>query len=318
MTRRGFLRSSITMLAASGLSCRPWMTDVPARRASVRFGLVADCHYANAPTAGTRFYRDSLGKLDECVGVVNAEKARFLVELGDLKDQGNPPVETDTLRYLRDIEQRFQRFEGPTYHVLGNHDMDSLSKGQFLENVTNTGIEATRSYYSFDFEGLHFVVLDANHKSDGTDYDHGRFDWRDANVPGPQLQWLQEDLDGGMIPIRIGNGRETIPKRVRDDGRPTIVFVHQLLDGSGDHYVNNAREVRAILEKPGRVLAVFQGHQHNGAYSQINGIHYFTLNALVEGPYPQHNAFTMVEVHPSLDITVTGYRDTPSRELVHA
>jgi alkaline phosphatase len=111
---------------------------------------VTDCHYADADPAGTRFYRQSLDKLTECVALMNAEKVDFLIELGDFKDQDKVPAEQKTCSYLEAVEQVFQDFEGPTYHVLGNHDMDSISKKQFLARVENTGIDSSRSYYSFD------------------------------------------------------------------------------------------------------------------------------------------------------------------------
>ena len=156
--------------------------------------IVTDCHYADADAAGTRFYRESLDKLSECVERMNAEEVDFLVELGDFKDQDRKPVENRTLGYLQKVEAVFRGFSGPRYHVLGNHDMDSLSKRQFLENVENTGIDADRSYYSFDVRGLHCIVLDANYRADGSDYDHGNFDWTDANIPSHELDWLRQDL----------------------------------------------------------------------------------------------------------------------------
>jgi len=264
----------------------------------VRFGIVTDCHYADADTVGTRYYRHSLDKLGECVEAMNEHQVDFLVELGDFKDQDSPPVEQKTLSYLKAIESVFCKFGGPVYHVLGNHDQDSLSKTQFLANINNTDIDAGRSYYSFDSNGVHFIVLDANYKSDGTDYDHGNFDWTDANVPPVELQWLRRDLAAS---------RGTV-----------IVMVHQLLDGAGSHYVNNAAEVRQILEQSGRILAVFQGHFHEGSYSRINGIHYYTLKAMVEGPGPENNSYAIVEVLPDMSITVTGYRKAVDKQLAPA
>ena len=96
--------------------------------------------------------------------------------MGDFKDQNNPPEEHTSLIYLRKIEKIFQQFDKPTYHVLGNHDMDSISKKQFLTNVTNHKISTDRSYYAFDLKGLRFIVLDANFSTDGKEYDHGDFD----------------------------------------------------------------------------------------------------------------------------------------------
>jgi alkaline phosphatase len=173
--------------------------------------------------------------------------------------------------------------------------MDSISKKQFLARVENTGVDSGRSYYSFDLNPLRFVVLDANYRSDGTDYDHGNFDWTDANVPSDQLAWLERVL-------------AEAPGFV-------IVFIHQLLDGTGSVYVNNAAEVRQILQASGKVLAVFQGHHHAGRYNTMAGIHYYTLKALVEGAGVENNSYAIVEVQRNGNIIVTGYRKAESRQL---
>jgi len=226
---------------------------------------------------------------------MNEQSVDFLIELGDLKDQGDPPVEKQTLEFLARIEGEFTKFEGPRYHVLGNHDMDSISKGQFLAGIKNTGISAERSYYSFNKNGVHFVVLDANYRADGSDYDHGNFKWTDANVPQAQLEWLKQDL--------------------ADAEGPAIVFVHQRLDGEGDVFVTNGEQVRSVLEASGKVLAVFQGHHHEGAINRVNGIHYYTLKAMVEGSRKSDNAYAIAELGTQGDITVTGYRKAVSKDL---
>jgi len=243
-----------------------------------------------------RFYRDSLAKMTECVDLMNREKVTFLVQLGDFKDQDAPPEEEKTLSYLRAIDETFSGFDGPRYHVLGNHDMDSISKAHFLENVTNSDIPRDRSYYSFDKNGVHFIVLDANYKSDGTDYDHGNFDWTDANIPAEQVEWLKRDLSLA----------ET----------PAIVFIHQLLDeDAGPYCVKNAAEVRNVLKSSGRVLAVFQGHHHVGRYGRVDGIHYHTLKAMVEGQGAENNAYAIVTIGPAGHLQITGYRQAESRRL---
>ncbi|MCX5645154.1 MAG: metallophosphoesterase family protein [Phycisphaerae bacterium] len=264
----------------------------------MRFGIVTDCHYADADPVGTRFYRESLGKLAQCVDRMNAERVDFLIELGDLKDQNRPAVEEKTLVHLQNIEAVLQRFKGRRYHVLGNHDMDSISKRQFLSHVENTGIDVGRSYYSFDVGGLHFIVLDANYRPDGNDYDHGNFDWTNANIPARELDWLQRDL------AARGGG--------------AVVFVHQRLDGVGPVFVKNASQVRQILQASNRVLAVFQGHDHDGDYRHLDGIHYYTLKAVVEGHGEENNSYAIVDVHPGQGMTVTGYHKASSMRLSHA
>lgn len=291
------MKSSVAALA--GLTLAPFSCSGPVgrnrRSRTVKFGIVTDCHYADADTVGTRYYRQSLDKLGECVEAMNTQKVDFLVELGDFKDQNSPPVEKKTMSYLRVVESVFHKFDGPTYHVLGNHDADNLSKVQFLSNIENTGVDHGRSYYSFDFNSVHFVVLDANYKSNEADYDHGNFDWTDANVPPAELQWMKRNLAATH--------------------KPVIVMIHQLLDGAGSVYVKNATDVRQVLEQSGKVLAVFQGHHHDGSYSLIEGIHYYTLKALVEGSGPENNSYAIVEIQPDMNITVTGYRKAVDKYL---
>jgi hypothetical protein len=296
ITRRTFLRIAVGM-SLGALSCTPANLSGRSRK-PVRFGVVTDCHYADAQPQGTRFYRESLGKLAECVDRMNAEKVDFLIEVGDFKDQNQPGVEDKTLGHLQTIEAAFRRFKGRRYHVLGNHDMDSISKRQFLSHVENTGIEAGRSYYSFDAGGLHFVVLDANYRPDGSDYDHGNFDWTSANIPAGELDWLSRDLTACSGPV--------------------VIFVHQRLDGEGMVFVKNAAQVRRVLQTSKRVLAVFQGHDHDGDYRLMDGIPYYTLKAVVEGHGADNNSYAIVEAHPDRSLTVTGYHRASSMQLSHA
>lgn len=302
LNRREFIRTSTGLFAAATtaismapLSCYParWFKRPP--RGLIRFGLVTDVHYADTDARGSRYYRDSLAKLKECVALMNAEQVDFLIELGDFKDQDEPPMESYSLNYLRTVENVFRKFTGRRYHVLGNHDLDSISKNQFISVIKNSGIARDRTFYSFDRNGLHFIVLDANFTSEGAPYCRGNFDWRDTNIPPSQCDWLGEDMKTTEL--------------------PTIVFIHQLLDGEGDVYVNNAAQVRKLLENSGKVLAVFQGHYHQGSYNVINGIHYYTLKALVEGPAPENNSYAVVEVFSNHDIIVTGYRNAVSQDL---
>jgi hypothetical protein len=229
---------------------------------------------------------------------MNDKKVDFLVELGDFKDQGKPAAEEETLKYLTAIEGVYRQFRGPRYHVLGNHDVDSISKQQFVGRVENTGIASGATFYSFDLKGFHLVVLDANHKADGSDYDHGNFNWTDTNIPPNQLAWLKQDLAASS--------------------KPVIAFVHQQLDVSGSTGVRNAAEVRRVLEKSKRAIAVFQGHHHAGHYSLIEGIHYYTLKAMVDGTGEKNNSYAIVDVHAANRIVVTGYRRAVSKTLENA
>jgi predicted phosphodiesterase len=260
--------------------------------AGVRFGIVTDIHYAERDPAGTRFYRESGAKLAEFVAVMNKERPDFIVELGDFKDQDDKPDAARTLSYAAKAESILAGFHGRRFHVLGNHDEDSLSKAEFLGQVTNSGIKRDRGYYSLNIKGTHFVVLDANYRPDGSDYQRGNYDWADANIPAAELEWLRADLASNRS--------------------PTIVLVHQQLDGEGSYYVKNAPAVRRIFEESGRIRAVLQGHRHEGAYSNIHGIHYYTLKGLIEGSGPASNAYALVALDPDGTLRITGYRTVAS------
>ena len=289
MTRRLRLLAALVLLAAALAN--------PAAQAPplVRFGVVTDIHYADIDANGARTYRESDAKLAECVQVMNAKGVDFLIELGDFKDQDRTPDESRTLGYLRKIEAVLAGFKGPRYHVIGNHDTDSLSKAQYLAAAPNTGIMPNATRYSFVSGGVRFIVLDASHKSDGSSYDHGNFDWGDSNVERPQLDWLAKALAASV--------------------QPAVVFVHQQLDGTGPYYVKNAAEVREVLEKSGKVIAVFQGHRHEGGFSAINGIPYFTFRGLIEGAGPWNSAYSIVDVMPDREVRVLGYRNAESRSF---
>ncbi len=267
-------------------------------RPVVRFGMVTDCHYADIPYAkrpwpvGDASYRDSTAKLAECVAVMNKERPDFLVELGDFKDLG--PDKASTVGYLDTIEGVFRGFDGDRYHVLGNHDLDALDKSEFLAHVTNAGQAKALSHYSFERGGVKFVVLDACYNSKMEDYRPGNWKWTDANVPPEQLGWLANELESAK--------------------GDAIVLCHQCLDPQSDdnHRVRNAAEVRAVIERSGKVRAVFTGHQHSGRINEVNGITYYSLRALVLNAGIEENSYATVDVYGSGNIVVTGYRKAQS------
>ncbi len=282
------------------------MAGVPAtakaKRAAkpvLRFGMVTDTHYAGREPNGTRYYRHSMEKMRRAVEHFNREKVDFIIELGDMKDTTHDAAVEPTLGFLEQIEKVFQSFNGPAYHVLGNHDMDCLSKEEFLAHTYNAGRTRNRSYYSFCVHRTRCIVLDANFNLDGTPYCRGNFDWKKAMIPAEQLQWLDEELTAHPT-------------------QPTLIFLHQLLDSFSEVRssvcVSNAEEVVAILERHKQVRAVFQGHHHPGHYSHRAGIHYLTLQGMIEQGLP-HNAFAVVELRENGDIFVEGAGAIPDREM---
>ena len=302
MKRGEFIKiiSGGVVLLATGRRALAATKQGAKRGKALRFGVVTDTHYSDREVGGTRHYRDSLKKMQEAIDYFNRADLDFIIELGDMKDMPKSGDTAQTLRDLDRIEAIFRQFEGATYHALGNHDMDCISKEEFLAHTTNTGRAKGKSYYSFAARGVRCIVLDANFNADLTPYCRGNFKWTSAQIPPEQLGWLEAELAAHA-------------------NQPTLIFLHQLLDSfSGVNKnvcVSNAAEVVAIIERHPQVLAVFQGHHHPGHYSHRNGIHYITLSGMIEKAAPAHNSYAIVELSPSGDITLTGFGDCPSRKL---
>lgn len=278
--RRAFFHQGALLLSAGATidAAEIFAADAPA---VLRVGLITDLHHADKPSAGTRFYRETLGKLAEAGEQFAQDKPDFVVELGDLIDAADS-VETE-LRYLQTVNERFSAIARERHYVLGNHCVDTLTKEEFLG-----GVGQKDSYFSFDRGGFHFVVLDACYRSDGKPYGRKNSQWNDANIPAAELDWLAADL--------------------RTAEKPTIVFAHQRLDVSTNHGVKNGPAVRGILEKSGRVLAVFQGHSHQNDLNTIAGIHYCTLAAMIEGTGAESNGYSLLELAPAGALRLTGFR----------
>ena len=296
MKRRVFLKH-----ISGGLLFFFFLSAFSCSQTPLRFGLITDLHYAQKEPSSSRYYKDSILKLRKAIETFNSSHLDFIIELGDFKDMGTSPNEAETLHFLDEIEKMLQSFNGPVYHVLGNHDMDCITKADFLRHTVNPGSANGKAFYSFEKKGIRFITLDANYNEDRSSYNKGNFDWRKAFVHKDQLDWLEGELSG--------------------NSRPTIIFQHQMLDSFSDIYkdvcVSNAEEVVAILERHPQVLAVFQGHHHDGFYSHRNGIHYFTMKAMIESPFPKHNSYAIVEIRPNGDIFLEGFDDCVSKEMKH-
>ncbi len=252
-------------------------------------GLLADVHCADTNYAG-RHCRDSLAKLADCARAFNERGLSLAVNLGDSVDvvtQNRPAAEC-----MADVADVLARLAGRRHMIIGNHDVDCLTKAEL---IALGRCEGTQPYYSFDAAGLHFVVLDTNNYADGADFtpaDHPEY-WGDAWLGRPQLEWLAGDLAAA-------------------GGRGTVVFAHaglddRQVDGRRDpHCVIDGPAARDIFARAGNVRAVFQGHYHTGRSCVQGGISYITLAAMCEGPYPQ-TAYAVVTFFADGAIAVEGH-----------
>jgi len=257
----------------------------------LNIGIVTDIHAHDTDSPGEgKVMTNYPERLGAFVEAMNGWPADFVIELGDFVNgrfvYGAPfgdPARIVTI--LDEAEGIYAGLSAQRYYVIGNHDMYDLSKEEFLEHT-----EASFTYGSFDVEGYHFVILDAQYDKDGNDIDHAGWVVQ-GNIPEEELDWLESDL--------------------ASTDKPTIVSVHQRLDVDVDLLSGNAPEimnnkaVQKILEDSGVVIAVFQGHDHENAHTMINGIHYIEFDQLVdEGTAP---SWAYVTLDPEArTITIVG------------
>jgi len=236
----------------------------------LRLGIVTDVHAHDTDSprepGGAKVMTNYADRLGAFITAMNDWPADLIIQLGDLVNgryvSGAPLGEPERIPGILEAADRIcAGFEGPRYHVVGNHDVYDLSKQEILEIL---GIASTS--YSFDAGAYHMVVLDAQYERSGKDYGH--IGWMvQGTIPRAELDWLEADLAA--------------------TDKPTIVCTHQPLDSSfsllaGGPPVSNHLEVQEILAAPGTVIAVFQGHTHENGHTEIDGIHYVTFAAMVE------------------------------------
>nr|WP_321398553.1 metallophosphoesterase [uncultured Desulfobacter sp.] len=266
--RRQFLGAT----AATGVALAAGLTFPGTSRAveeknMVKAGIITDMHHTSKADTPTRKYSASLSKMAVFIATMKQEKPDFVLEMGDFVDtlaQG-----TDPAKNLKEIETVFTSI-GPAYHVLGNHEFDNLTREFVLNALSNTGVPQGQTWYSWDSNGVHFIVLDADYTPNAP---HRAYDmntpedtfwtWKDTFIPPQELAWLENDLSATTLPC--------------------VVFTHQTLDrvDDQDHNIKNASAVRKVLEDSGKVLAVLSGHDHAGGYANIKGIHYIVMNGNV-------------------------------------
>ena len=116
----------------------------------IRFGLIADIQYANCDPAGTRFYKNSLQKLDDCIDCLNNHDVQFTVNLGDLIDRN--VAEWDSVLI------RLKRLKNKVYNTTGNHDYHGITNNKVLYDKLDMASE----YYSFKKKNWVFILLNTN------------------------------------------------------------------------------------------------------------------------------------------------------------
>jgi 3',5'-cyclic AMP phosphodiesterase CpdA len=227
---------------------------------SLTLGFVTDLHFGPAA-----YHQGKLRKLthhaaDLTRDVVRAMNERIapdlLVNLGDdIEDESR---DADLARY-GECQDILRTAKAELVNVAGNHDTVHLTRDDLARVWRREG----PLFYAFDRGGFHLVVLHTVERKDV-----------DVRIPQAQLEWLAADL--------------------RRTSLPTVVLMHHSASEQdlGDSFwfrdaahlalVKERAELRAILQRSGKVRAVFNGHLHRNHLDVIDGIPYVTIQSLIE------------------------------------
>ncbi len=258
-------------------------------RKPLRIGFITDLHHL-------QFGKNEEQRMQAFMNAVMQEKPDFILQCGDFcRPKGSDRIMAE-----------WERFTGPKYHVIGNHDMDVCDKATIM---TLWGMKSR--YYSFDTDGFHFVVLDRNYLRDG----NGNLAHYDTSNWGPlpaeqrsftdpeQLEWLKQDLAEAKY--------------------PTIVFMHQpVFLSEWANELGNAEDILSIFDlhnytarqsgSNATVCAVFMGHDHDDRYGERNGVHYFIINSAsyvytdTGAHYYNDSLFAFITLDPSGKLHIEG------------
>ncbi len=263
----------------------------------LRIGFITDLHHL-------QFGQSEDMRMKIFMDEVVKTSPDFIIQCGDFcRPKGS-----------ENIMKEWNRFNGPKYHVLGNHDMDVCNKETIMKLW---GME--KRYYSFDQNGFHFVIIDRNFlkQDDGNLVDYNTDNFGPAPSPKrnfsdkEQLEWLKQDLESAKYPV--------------------IVFMHQPVFIT-DFYneIGNADEILQIFDDAnfnatkngsGKVAAVFMGHDHDDRYGERNGVHYFIINSstyvYADGQpfYFEEPLYAFINLDPKGTLSIEGkntkYKNAP-------
>jgi hypothetical protein len=219
--------------------------------------------------------------------VANQHEAKFLFFIGDMVD-GNI--------YDADITKAQMQFwketMSPIYNnpnmiwphiwpTVGNHEIrrreDEANFRSFFQNVFMNGPDDEKGLtYSFDFNNVHFALVNTNrwYYGDLNDTTDDKRDWHYVK----DINWLENDLFatrqrhvkhiivlGHEMPFPIGGHLK--------DGLPNLGSNLTLpLDSTRSWYLNQRNKFWELLSKY-KVAAYICGHEHNYGRQSVDGVY---------------------------------------------
>ncbi|TNB72155.1 phosphatase [Arthrobacter sp. BB-1] len=298
-SRRSFLGMSAGAAAAFAVAGAPAAASASNRGAEppLRFGVIADCQYADKPDRGVRLYRQSIGKLQEAVATLNEADLRFALHLGDFIDEF--PESFDAVMPI------WEQLRMSKFHVLGNHDFQMPR-----EEVLRT-MNMPASYHQFRRNGWRFIIVDTNDVSTygnpegSANYvlaEKMRAELQAAGKPNGQT-W-----NGGVGPEQLAWIEQTL-ELARHNGEKVVLNAHHPVFPLDQHNAYNDTTLVDLVTSYDNVVAWFNGHNHAGNYGFAGGTHFITFKGMLDTTV---NSYATVQAFDDR-LVVEGFGREPNR-----
>lgn len=299
------------------------------------FGVISDVQYADIPDGRSfkgvpRYYRHSIHVLQRAVQKWNSlQHLSFAVNFGDIVDGFCP--KDQSLDAVKMVASKFEEFNGPTYHMIGNHCLYNLAREKLLP-LLKIPSQNDNAYYDFSpVPGFRFVVLDG--------YDISAIGWpQDHPKTMEAMRFLKEKnpnvdknspvglngLERRFLMFNGGVGKEQLEwldntlQNATDSKERVIIGCHLPLDpgaSTSEALLWNYNEVMDIIHKYSCVKVCIGGHEHQGGHSiDSHGVHHRVLEAALECP-PNSDSFGYIDVYEDR-ISLVGFDRMPSTDMV--
>jgi calcineurin-like phosphoesterase family protein len=210
-------------------------------------------------------------------------KPEFVVVLGDLVEDDNEKNDKNNIVY---IVKLLKKLECPVHYVAGNHDLKNISEDDLVKLFNQKSL-----YYSFDSGNFNFIVLFSKATEEES-----------ILITDEQKIWLNDDLDKTnkkcILFVHHGLADQDLKGNPWFEGRPEFCLVA------------NRKEIRSILERSNKVLAVFNGHLHWDREDMHSSIPYFTIQSLTENEEDKgiaSEAYAIVSIiNDKIDVEIKG------------
>jgi predicted phosphodiesterase len=192
---------------------------------SFKFIVMSDRNGGNIP-----------GVWPQAIEEVNLLKPEFIMTVGDFI-QGYTEDAGELNRQWTDFLAENSKLDAPFFFCPGNHDITNAAMRQvYLERFGRDG----KSYYSFDYSGCHFTVLDSTL-------------FTKQGLDPNQLEWLKADMAKAV------------------DSKHVFLFYHHPAGEKSAAW----KQMQPLLAA-GKTT-VFNGHTHWLSYAKQDGIDIYTL-----------------------------------------